>query len=198
MNDEFDPDDPESVNELWQRLWDSRLDALEATLGTADDSVFETPIPFYLGGGASVLTFRQHNAGVAYVTADIIGDDQAEPNEMGQYELMLCLRREAKWAPQLLCELAQYTREAVLAPRDTMDLEAALPQPTQLAAFVFVPYATIEVLDAPAGLLLCLGITADELELCHAGENGYDDLLARLKAADVYPFTDLKRKSVLA
>lgn len=47
-----------------------------------------------------------------------------------------------------------------------------------------------------AGLLLCVGITSDELELCRAGKR--EMVEKALKAAKVYPFTDLYRESVIA
>lgn len=179
----------------WHQLWDARLVVLESVLGASDDTVIHSPVPFYLDGAADVLVFRKHNDGVVYVTADLIGDDRSKPSELGQYELMICLRKNADWAPQLISNLAKYTVDAVLSPNDTMDIGSALPQPTQLEAFLYVPYAKITVDDKKAGILLCLGITQDELSFVR--EHGPDELLSHLKQAGVFPFTDLSRQSVL-
>lgn len=187
-------DDP-AMNDDWQRLWDARLAALEALLGPSDDKVLHSPVPFHLDGAADVLVFRKHNDGVVYVTADLIGDDRSKPSELGQYELMMCMRKDAHWAANLISNLAKYTVEEVISPRDTMDIGPALPQPTELVAFLFVPYANVMVEGNEAGILLCLGITQDECALAHEG--GADALLSRLKQAGVYPFTDLSRPSVL-
>ena len=184
-----------SVDDEWQELWNARVAALEPVLGPADDAVFHAPVPFHLGGAADMLTFREHVQGVVYVTADLIGDDRSMPSELGQYELMICLRQEADWAPQLIGNLAKYTIEALLKPYATMDIGPALPKPTELVAFIYLPYANLTVADKEAGLLLCLGITVDELSF--AREHGPDDLVARLEQAGVYPFTALSRRSVL-
>jgi len=43
-----------------------------------------------------------------------------------------------------------------------------------------------------AGLLLCIGITADELAACRKGRNV--EVEQALKEAGVYPYTDLHRQ----
>lgn len=79
-----------------------------------------------------------------------------------------------------------------------MDIGPALPQPTNLAAFLFLPYASITVEGARAGILLCLGITSDELAFIRQAEEGRtSELVSLLKQSNVYPFTDLSRSSVL-
>jgi hypothetical protein len=186
------PNDPHND---WQVLWDVRLVALESVFGPHDDdAILHSPIPFNLDGNADVLIFRKHLKGVVYVTADLIGDDRSKPSELGQYELMICLRREADWAPDLIAWLARYTIEAVLSPGDTMEIAPGLPQPTRLTNLLFVPYAELTVNRAKAGVLLCLGITSDEFDYCV--ERGSDAMLGKLKQANVYPFTDLSRRSV--
>ncbi len=179
----------------WQRLWDARLAALEAILGPADDTIFHAPVPFDLGGAADVVMFAQPSGGVTYVTADIIGDESSIPNDLGQYELMICLRESTDWAPNLISNLAMYSKEAVLAAGHTMDIGSALPQPTRLTAFLYLHHATLTVDGQQASLLLCIGITSDELAFVH--EHGRDALVNRLKAAGVYPYTELARSSAL-
>lgn len=96
----------------------------------------------------------------------------------------------------VISRLAYYTLEAKLNPGDTMDIGSALPDDSTLAAFLFFNFAAFKVRGRKAGLLLCVGITADELEACRAGKRVKVE--NALKAAKVYPFTDLYRKSVLA
>ncbi len=183
----------ESTND-WERLWDARLAALEAVLGPSTGGALHASIPFNLDGAADVVEFLEHVDGVVYVTADLIGDDRSKPNDLGQYELMICLRDEADWAPLLISDLAKYTINAVLQPGDTMDIAPALPQPTNLSAFLFISYAAITVEQKPASIMLCVGITSEELQYLQA--SGYDALLTRLRSAGVFPFTDLTRGSV--
>ena len=65
--------------------------------------------------------------------------------------------------------------------------------PLSEADYMAMP--TIQVMGKPAGLLLCIGITADELLACRQGRRG--DVEDALKNADVYPYTDLYRQSAL-
>lgn len=188
MNDETGEDD-------WQKNWDARVAALEAELGKADDEIATSPVPIYLGGGADVLTFKKHIDGVAYVTAGLIGDDSQKKTPLGQYELMMCFRSANDWAPSLLSRLAPYTFDAALNPGETMDIGPAMPENSTIAGLLFVSYRQFQVNDTNAGILLCIGITESELAQCRA--SGSDAVLAALKEADVFPFTDLNRGAVL-
>jgi hypothetical protein len=181
----------------WQRTWDARLAALQSVFGPADDDILTSVIPFYLGGSADVLAFRKHNDGICYVTAGIIGDASAKPNKHGQYELMICVREPAAadWAPNLVGTLARHTTEAVLSSGETMDIAPALPQPASVTQLLFLNYADINIQGKNAGVLLCLGINADEVE--YIKTHGLEPLVKSLEQADVYPFTDLNRPSVI-
>jgi hypothetical protein len=88
-----------------------------------------------------------------------------------------------------------YTLESKLNPGETMDIGPAAPQGSTITALLFFDYARFTVHRGKAGLLLCLGITVDELAYCQAGRRAAVE--KALKKAGVYPFTDLKRKSVL-
>jgi hypothetical protein len=180
----------------WQEWWDARQEAFESILGPADDRVFHAIIPLYLGGDADVLLFRPHGMGVTYVTSDLIGDDGQIPNELGNYELMMCLRTEEDWAPSLISGLARYTLEVQLNPWETMDIGPALPEGSTLSALAFVPHVQFKVRDRDCGLLLCLGITSEEFEAYH--ERGPAFVLDLLKEGGIFPFTDLRRRCVVS
>lgn len=179
----------------WERHWKARLLALESVLGPSDGTVLHSAIPFHLDGKADVVCFHKHVDGVVYSTADLIGDDRSRPNLLGQYELLIATKADEAWAPSLISWLAKYTIHEVLQPWDSMEIGLALPKPTDLTTLLFVPYGQIEVGKKAANLLLCLGITADEIAFCR--ESDCDLLLDRLKSEGHYPFTDLKRASVL-
>lgn len=184
----------------WGAWWDARVAAIETVLGPCDDVVGHATIPFDigadLGGGADIIYFRKHVKGIVSVTSELIGrDDQAE-NDLGNYELMICHRDEDDWGPDLISRLAYYTLRARLNPGETMDIAEAAPENSTTAALLFSNYGTFKVRKRKAGLLLCMGITADELKLCRAGKR--DRVEQALKAAKVYPFTDLYRDSVFA
>ena len=179
----------------WQKTWDARLAALEQEFGKSSDKIITAMPPIYLGGGADVLIFKAHVDGVAYVTAGLIGDGSQERTELGEYELMMCVREENEWTPSLLSRLAPYTFDAALNPGETMDIAPAIPENATLAALLFVSYRKFKVNDTDAGALLCIGIT--ESELAHCREHGHEDVLARLKDSGVFPFTDSHRKSTI-
>lgn len=193
MNDTEDRDDE------WTLWWDARMAAMESILGKSADLVGHGVIPFHfgadMGGVADVVYFHHHVDGVVTVTAELIGNDDQFPNEQGTYELMICSRKEDDWGANVICQLAHYTLEAALNPGETMDIGPAVPPGSTIAAFLFCDYGRFQVRDRKAGLLLCLGITAEELSECRAGK--WLDVETALKEAGVFPFTDLFRKSVV-
>jgi hypothetical protein len=173
--------------------------AFEVVLGKSDDRVLHGVIPFYLGyengGRADVVSFSHHLNGIVYVTAELIGCEEQSPSVLGNYELMVCQREESEWGCNVICMLAHYTLETVIEPGHTMDIGPAVPDDSTIVALLFDNYAEFDVQGKPAGLLLCLGITAKELKACRA--DGSEAVVQRLRDAGVYPFTDLYRESVV-
>jgi hypothetical protein len=137
--------------------------------------------------------------GVVCVTSELIGCDDQVSNQLGNYELMICHRKDdedgQEWGSGIISRLAHYTCEAELNPGETMDIGPATPEGSTITAFLFFGYATFTVRERKAGLLLCMGITAAELKACRKGRR--DALEKGLKAGGVYPFTDLFRKSIV-
>lgn len=191
--------DPADEDE-WGEWWDARVAAIETILGPADDMVGHAPIPFEFGaeegGAADIIFFKNHVPGVVSVTSELIGNEDQVQNDLGNYELMICHRDEEPWGANIISHLAHYTLEAQLNPGETMDISSAVPEDSTIAAFLFCNGGTFEVRGRKAGLLLCIGITADELKACQNGER--EKVEQALKTAQVYPFTDLTRRSVLA
>lgn len=179
----------------WKQDWDAREAALTSVLGESDGAVLHALVPFHLGGTADVLSFRKHRAGRVAARCELLGDEGQLETGLGTYELMVAHRDETEWGPNLIAHLARYTCEARLEPGDTMEIGPAVPEGSTIAALLFCEYARFDYRGRNAGLLLCLGITADELGRCRAG--GFDEVLAALKAKGVYPYTDLSRASVL-
>lgn len=183
----------------WQAWWDARVAAIESVLGASDEVVGHALIPFHFGfeagGTADVIYFRHHVPGVVAVTSELIGCDKQVPNRLGNYELMICQRDHVEWGAGIISRLAYYTLDAEVNPGETMDLGSSTPEGATISALLFFDYARLTVRERPAGLLLCVGITRDELQACRQGRR--PEVEAGLKAAGVYPFTDLFRKSVL-
>ena len=133
------------------------------------------------------------------MTSDLIGCEGQIPNAFGSYELMICTGEEIEWAPNIISRLAPYALEAELNPGETMDIRGAVPDGSSISSFLFLKpdlaEASFRVGGLECGILLCLGITADELAFCR--EKGPSSLEPILRIARVFPFTDLARKSVL-
>ncbi len=179
----------------YMEAWRLRLEALEALLGPKDPQVLTAAPPLNLGGGADVMTFRKYVPGLAHVTGGLTGVTGINPlpNQRGRtYELMICMPREEPWAAKLISQLARYTFDAALNPGETMDCPV-FPG-GRLKGLLFASPA----LRAPFqfggtnfDLLLCLGITADELRRCRS--KGSTGVVADLEARGVFPFTDVTR-----
>jgi Suppressor of fused protein (SUFU) len=189
----------EQHDDEWTLWWDARVAAMESVLGMTADTVGHGVIPFQfgaeMGGAADIVYFRNHLDGVVAATSELIGCDDQPPNDQGNYELIICSRADDDWGPNIICQLAHYTLEAVLDPGETMDIGPAVPDGSSIAAFLFCDYGRFKVRDRNAGLLLCVGITADELSECRAGNR--ERVETALKDAGVFPYTDLFRDSVL-
>ena len=202
-----DEQQDEDGDDDWSELWDARLAAIEKVLGPSDDNVIHGMIPFQfgqeMGGQADIVMFSKHVDGTVYVTADLIGNEEQQTNAMGNYELMICRRKEDgdedeeedEWGPWIISSLAHYTIGATLEPGETMGLGEGVPEGSTVEAFLFVDYGRFEVLGKPVGLLLCLALTGAEAE--HAMEHGPEAIIEKLKAAKIYPFSDCNRKSVV-
>jgi hypothetical protein len=185
--------------DAWVEIWEARLQGLTRVLGRAEKSVFHAFFPFQFGGFADVLTFPRFVRGRTYVTADCTGPGTGQlRSRLGNYELMICVKKPLLAAADMISKLAPYTLQAKLQPGDTMEFPKRLPGST-LKGLVFVHPGDqplhFTFLGKRYGLLLCLGVTKDELAL--AKSEGAGALLPALEQAGVFPYTVFDRKSVL-
>ena len=172
---------------------------MQSAFGPTDGMVGHAPIPFELGaelgGAADVVYFREfHPEGVLAVTSELIGRDDQVTSSLGNYELAICQRTDDPWGPGLISRLAHYTLEAQLNPGETMDIGSAAPEGSNISALLFLELAQFEVLGRPAGVLLCIGLTPEELSVCRDGK--VSEVESALRSKGVYPYTDHARTSV--
>ena len=168
---------------------------MKSVLGETDGRVLHAPIPFHLSGQADVLLFPKHIPGRVTATCELLGFEEQIKNQLGTYELIIAHRDDTEWGPTIISRLARYTCEACLDPGDNMDIAPAVPTGSPIAGFLFLEYARFQYRNQNAGLLLCIGITSDELQHCKNGAR--EEIVAALKERGVYPYTDLFRRSVL-
>lgn len=111
---------------------------------------------------------------------------------------MMCSREENDAIPSLLGQLAKYTFEAVLQPRETMGPGDLFPG-SNIRGLLFekpdIPEPTFTALGKKSSILLLIGIT--EAEMNHCIENGCREVLRRLKGRNEFPYTTLNRESVI-
>lgn len=179
-----------------QRTWDARQTVLESVLGKTDGTVLHARRPFNLGGQADVLVFPNHIPGRVYATCELLGEPSQKQNTLGTDELAVAHRDAHDWGPATISHLARYTCETRLEPGQTMDLGRNFPKGSTMAGLLFIAYGgRFEYLGGKAGLLMCWAITRDEMDACRSGKR--NEVFASLKAAGVYPYSDLFRPSVL-
>ena len=108
-------------------------------------------------------------------------------------------KEQLQKAADLISRLARYTCEATLEAGETMDLGTLFGEDSTIRGLLFAhpgeQPAHFAFLGNCYGLLLCIGITAEELAFKHA--NGSDGLLAALKQQGVFPYTIPDRLSVV-
>jgi hypothetical protein len=195
MNDHLD--DQQKIDER-QTIWEARIGAFEPILGKTTDTVLHSAIPFQLGGSADVLQFSDFIDGITYVTAEMTGNNVGQlPTTLGNYELMICAKQALQQASELISKLACYTCEAELEPGETMDIGSFLSD-SSIRALLFTHPRNepvhFEFFGMRYGLLLCIGITAEELAFKQ--EHDSESLLALLRAYRIFPYTIPNRPSV--
>ena len=195
------PDSEDPNSDEWTREWDARMEALKPILGEPGDIVFHATIPFQFrdaGGSADVVPFPNHVRGATYVTAELTGSDVGQrPSSLGHYELMICTKQDLDEAANFIARLACFTCDAVLEAGETMDIGNFFGD-SSLTAMLFTHPGSqpvqFDVQGQRCGLLLCVGITAEELAFARA--KGTGELLPLLEQHGVLPYTIPDRPSV--
>lgn len=188
-------------DENWTRLWNARVAALSQIFGKPADSVYHPDVPFQFrehGGAADVVAFPNHIPGTVFVTAEMTGRDVGQiPASLGNYELAICTKKFLPGAAEIISRLAAYTCEAVLNPGETMSLGNILKN-SAITALLFTTFGdamkTFSFNDKRYGILLCIGITSNELKFVM--ENGSEKLLNLLKKNKIFPYTLFDRSSI--
>jgi hypothetical protein len=190
--------------------------ALERVLGPMADVVLHTVPQFDMGGLVDMYLFPNGVPGTGFATMELIRCDGSgpKPNRIGTYELVAFTKHPvpeqggdimdeghpigkmaSRWI-SILTGVGRYSREAVFNPGDACHVPSGKDEPHR--CLVFDNYDPDGVGFTIAGkkhcLLLCLEVLASEM--AYANENGAASLLARLKEAGSYPFSDLDREPV--
>jgi hypothetical protein len=200
---------------LYGRALELRLPALERCFGKHKEYLV-SPIPFYLGGGPTLVGFPNAVPGATvYCTSEMTGGwgSEQKPGPYGEYELVMVVETGGVLAPHvevgegaraakmghvgsLLSDLAKYSRTAKLLPGETIGPVHPNLSPMTNAMFVDLTSAKkpFEFGGARYGLLLVVLIDDAEFDLCQ--RDGSAAVIERMRAAKTYPVSSLTRASV--
>lgn len=198
--------------------------AMERALGPMDEMVLHSLIPFFLGGGLDLYTFRKCMPGTVVATQELIGRGRSErpkKSRIGAYELVACLRPGVAIETEsgdgtamvtggerdgiglvraMLNPISQYAFMAKLNPGETAEIPMDEGEPNLPVLFdefrsVDWGLAPFEIGDERFGLLLCVPLHWSELAF--ARREGTGKLKERLEGAGVWPYADLGRVAVV-
>ena len=141
------------------------------------------------------LHFREYVAGVVYATCYLVGSGDQIANCLGESSWPFAIELKSPGAQNYISRVASATLEAGLEPGQTMDVGPFAPDGSTISALMFEEFARFTFHGKSAGVLLYIGVTADELAACRRGQR--ERVQRTLRAKGVYPFTDLHRRSTL-
>lgn len=210
----------------WDEHYEAKKTAIETILGPMDDIVGHSIIPFDIGGALDMYYFSSCLAGTVFCSMELIDPDGEGPvpSRMGTYELVSCTKHKntstTKEPPEerakrieedhltpferiqhrmcgTMTTLARYSFQAILNPNETCEVPVGDSNGNRCLIFDdFNSDGTVfKVKDKTHGLLLCIEVFRSEME--YAMEHGCDRLLAKLKSANAYPYSDLDRDPVV-
>jgi len=123
---------------------------------------------------------------VTFITCELsIREDQVD-SEVGKYELMVTCD-DAMWARKILTNVGQMSIDVEFGHGHTLDIGPWVADIDPIQALAFERYANCLLGDQPYGILRLHGLTRPEL--ISALETSVDAILARRRAAGIYPRT---------
>ncbi len=195
------------------QAWDElKSKWMEEILGREHDMVMHAIIPYALGGGLDLYYYPHAIPGTGIATKELSEwpNGGSSNNEFSCYELVMFTRhpldldqardentpfgRAHGNINALLNCIAPYSAEATLNPRETCEFPADM-EAVGGKCLVFDAYGSrSDETVRNFGILLIIEVFRSEMDF--ARENGADELIAKLKAAGHYPYSDLDRVPV--
>ncbi len=126
-----------------------------------------------------------------YVTCELCCRDDQKPSSFGNYELMIIGKDTEKWARNILTEIGRMTLDEVIDHHHTINFSEIVDKDDSIKGVIFEKYSSIIYKKKSYGIMLAIGITLPELELCY--ESGVQACLKKLIEAKIYPNTILER-----
>jgi Suppressor of fused protein (SUFU) len=193
--------------------WYARAAAnMERALGPAHDRILHVIIADPDYGPFNTQFFHQHVPGTAMVTHGLArpGEARGRNSAFDTVELIAFSRERVGDKDDLedvsgktpggmlraaLNTLAGYAVDATVEPGSTLEFPADYDDYVGGRCFLITAFAS-EMFSKAFGLMLVIEIHRDEMQF--GMDNSGAALLEKLQAANVYPYSDLNRPSVLA
>ncbi len=197
--------------ELAREWYATKTAAMVEILGEEHGVVMHSIIPYAIGGGLDLYYFPQGVEGTAIATKELCEiPGQGSSNDVFDlYELVMFTRHalsldDAKDGSTpfgrahhsinaILYCIARYSEQATLNPLETCEFPADM-ETVGGKCLIFDAYGT-DADHAEFGLLAIIEITRSEMD--YAREFGGGELIAKLKQAGYYPYSDLDRPAVV-
>lgn len=195
---------------LAQEWYDKKSAMMVDILGEEHDRVMHAIIPYALGGGLDLYYFPNRVEGTAIATKELseLPGEGSSNDVLEMYELVMFTRhplslddahdestpfgRAHHTINAILNCIAPYSQQATLNPHDTCEFPAEM-ETVGGRCLIFDAYDMDEE-HAEFGLLAIIEIHRSEME--YAREHGGERLLAELRKAGYYPYSDLDRPPV--
>ncbi|MCO8120404.1 suppressor of fused domain protein [Stieleria sp. TO1_6] len=200
-------DHDEKLAEEW---YDKKSAMMEQILGEEHDKVMHAIIPYALGGGLDLYYYPNGIAGTAIATKELseTPGEGSSNDAFGTYELVMFTRHSLSLDEvnnestpfgsthhainAILNCMAPYSEQATLNPRETCEFPEDM-KTVGGKCLIFDAY-DFEGNHAEFGLLAIIEIYRSEM--VYAREHGGTKLIAKLKQAGCYPYSDMDRPAV--
>jgi hypothetical protein len=199
-------------HEAWNKWYERKSAMMESWLGKEHNMVMHAIIPYAVGGGLDLYYYPNGLFGTAIATKELSDSPRkGSSNDVYQtYELVMFTRHPvdlklAKDAStpfgkahssinRVLNSIARYSAQATLNPRQTCEFPADMKN-VGGKCLIFEGFSPTSRLGIEEfGLLAIIEVFRSEMNF--ARKNGGAKLIALLKDAGAYPFSDLDRKPV--
>lgn len=194
------------------RMWfDEKSAIMESLLGKEHDVVMHALIPYAIGGALDLYYFPNGITGTAIATKELceVPHQGSSNSVLETYEMVMFTKcplslddadnastefgRAHKKITQILNVVAPYSANARLNPNETCEM----PEDMEVIGgkcFIFDAYGAQPAKSAVFGLLTIIEVFRSEMDF--ARKNGGAKLVAKLKDAGHYPYSDMERSPV--
>jgi len=201
-------DDDERLAQEW---YDQKSALMVNTLGDEHDMVMHAIVPYAIGGGLDLYYFLNAIEGTAVATKELceVPGDGSSNDVFDTYELVMFTRHPVSLEDAhdestpfggahhsinaILNCIAPYSAQATLNPNETSEFPEDMDT-VGGKCLIFDAYG-LKGRHAEFGLLVIIEIHRSEMDF--ARKRGGKKLIAKLKKAGFYPYSDMERPPVV-